>query len=657
MTPVLRVKAAVGKDVTDHLAAGYKVAEAVVVEPEATEPEHMIAFGEFEGPPYVRFGRDSPSQFTAYMARPTLALFEERLAFFDGAIDLTAETLDITSIDFEHMAYFLDYELSELEEDLFDDFEFRETGPEFWRRVEAAGLLADFPEDEANAVPVPEMTDDEDRDEPDEGERLLYEAAHAEVLVSAWRGQYRYAEHEGCWRHWVGGYWKKASDHAVTTRAQKVLFQHYGRGLAQNQPKDERERLYGLHRDACRHRSVRGGLEFLKGEPGFLTDRDEWNADPYALNCADGILDMRTQTLRPHDSKELCTRICRWSYGDTTTTGAWERHLALWLPNANIRRQVQRDLGTALVDAVLEHRLPIWYGIGRNGKSTTYEAILDGIGDYGHKAARDLLVATKYERHRTEIAELFGRRLVFSEEVDEGKQLAEATVKDMTGGGYNNANFMRQDGFTFKQTFSLFFLVNHKPKITGTDKGIWGRLRIVPWTVSLPPDEQRVQDDVVKELVADGSWMLRWMAAGYADWQRDPHWIAEEVLLATEEYRAEQDVLAVFEAERLEAKPRARVTLTEMYEAFTSWCALNEEPLLAKAEFGKLMKSRGYRQKRTAGKRWWLDVRLRVTTSDKVSVSPSQDDEHTNNTEPSSPLVTPPTMEDVSENAQGKDRP
>ena len=460
----------------------------------------------------------------------------------------------------------------------------------------------------------------------DQGNPLVNEAAHTEVLQGEWRGRYRWAEHEGSWRHWTGSVWKKTAETVVVAAAQKVLRRHYGRCLARPQSKAEDERLRTLHRAACRYASVLGGLAFLKGEPGFHTEVEQWDADPYTLNCADGLLDLRTQTLRPHDPEALCTKVTLWSYSETASTGAWQHHLERCLPSADVRRQLQRDLGRALAGADLEESLPIWCGIGANGKSTTERAVQRGIAGYGKKAVRNLLVASKYESHPTEVADLAGARLVFSEEVEDGKHLDEALVKDLTGGSRKKARFMRCDNFEFEQTFTIFLLVNHRPVITGTDTGIWRRVRLVPWTVSIPLEEQRPQEDVVEELVADGSWMLRWMVAGFADWQADHHWVAEEVQLATEAYRAEQDRLGGFLAEACDEKPHAHTPVSELYEAYTTWCVLAGEVPLGKIAFGKLLRSRGYAQKKLGdGSRSWVGICLRTATDGKNSGSPHED--------------------------------
>jgi putative DNA primase/helicase len=450
---------------------------------------------------------------------------------------------------------------------------------------------------------------------------LIHEAAHAEVLASAWRGEYRWAHQEGTWRRWTGSVWQAEPEPVVLAAAQKVLRRHYGMMLAEKQTGEEDKRLHTLHGEACRNSSVLGGLAFLKGEPGFYTAHEQWDADLDKLNCADGLLDLETQTLHRHDPAALCTMITRWKFADEGSTGAWERQLELGLPNPDIRRQVQRDLGRALSGATKEHSLPIWYGIGRNTKTTDAEALLCGLDGYAHMAVGNLLMATKYERHPTEIAELSGKRLVFSDEIDDGKELAEARVKDLTGGGaVKRAHFMRQDNFNVKKTFSIFLLVNHLPTIKGTDKGIWDRIREVPWTVSIPFAKQRKQDDVVAELVADGSWMLRWLVAGYADFQANPRWIAAEVQAATAAYHGEQDRILGFITDACEEKPFVQQPKAELYDAYVSWCTANDVQALGKTDFAKALKNRGIKLKRTGHDNVsvWLGIRLFAGKTEEV---------------------------------------
>jgi len=469
---------------------------------------------------------------------------------------------------------------------------------------------------------------------PPEGDPPEREAAHAEVLTKEWRNVYRWAPHEKAWRRWTGAVWKRVDDTVVVNAAQKVLRKHYGQQLAKRQTTAEDKRLHELHKSTCHYGTVQLALAFLKGEPGFHTEFEEWDEDPYTVNCADGLLDMRTQTLRPHDPTALCTKMTRWSFGGADSSGAWERHLRRCLPDDDVRRQVQRDLGRALVGADLEESLPIWHGTGANGKTTTARAIRMGVDGYGKQAVKDLLVASRFERHTTDLADLAGSRIVFAEEVQDGKCLDEATVKTLTGGNRQKARFMRGDNFEFEQTFSITLLVNHKPVIKGTDRGIWRRVRLVPWTVSIPFAEQRPQEEMVAELMADGPWMLRWMVEGFADWQADHHWVADAVKAATAAYEAEQDVLAGFLGRRCTLNPHATVSVADLHEEYTADALENGdegiEPL-GKIAFGNRLKSRNFTQdKATGGVRVWRGIGL-VARSGKNSVSSTQGHKYNTN--------------------------
>src|SRR5690606_23127010 len=132
--------------------------------------------------------------------------------------------------------------------------------------------------------------------------------------------------------------------------------------------------------ETCMSARVNGGLYFLKGRDGFHTDAEEWDADPWALNVANGVVDLRTGTLRPHDPQDLLTKLAPVDYDPNAAGPVWDAHLALFLPDADVRRQVQRDLGLALYGGDLEEFFDIWYGTGANGKSTTTKVLKEILG-------------------------------------------------------------------------------------------------------------------------------------------------------------------------------------------------------------------------------------------------------------------------------------
>src|SRR5262249_41240372 len=154
----------------------------------------------------------------------------------------------------------------------------------------------------------------------------------------------------------------------------------------------------------------------------------------------------------------------------------------------------QRLLGYALTGDVSEQLVSIFYGKGANGKSTLVNAVLDVMGgDYAMKAPGRLLMASRGERHPTEVADLFGKRLVVASEPEQGCRLNEALVKDLTGGEPLRARRMREDFWEFRPTHKIVLLTNHRPRVRGTDEGIWRRLRLVPFEARFwDPDEPGV---------------------------------------------------------------------------------------------------------------------------------------------------------------------
>lgn len=449
------------------------------------------------------------------------------------------------------------------------------------------------------------------QDGQDEGPERLGDYGHARALSGLMTGEYRWVRQ---WKSWLGyraGRWQPIDSAEIAVDGSERLRTYYAPWIAAAPGKEAFEARAKYAAQTYRYNGMTAALSFLRGWDGFKTEAEAFDTDPWLLNVANGTLDLRTGELLPHDPAHLLTKQAPVAYDPAARPKRWAEHVELFLPDDKIRKQVQRDLGTALVGATLEEMLAIWYGLGANGKSTTARVVMSVLGDYGISAARDLLLRKKHEEHPTALADLAGRRLVFSAEADDGQRLNESLVKDLTGGDRKKARFMYGDFFEFEQTFSIVLFVNHKPVITGTDDGIWRRLRLVPWAYQIPPAERRPQEEVVSELLAEAPAILNWLLDGLRDWQDDPHWIAPAVQAATAAYRKEQDRLGGFVGDCCELGTYYTVTVADLYERYTAYCQTEDEEPLSKRAFGKNLRDRGLETKRaTGGAREWHGIRL-----------------------------------------------
>lgn len=86
----------------------------------------------------------------------------------------------------------------------------------------------------------------------------------------------------------------------------------------------------------------------------------------------------------------------------------------------------------------------------------------------------------------------------------------------MTGGNTITARFQYGKEFEFRPEFKLVEATNHLPKIHGTDVGIWRRIRLVPFTQSIPEEKQDIL--LPQKLEAELPGILNWALDGLQKW-------------------------------------------------------------------------------------------------------------------------------------------
>jgi putative DNA primase/helicase len=372
-------------------------------------------------------------------------------------------------------------------------------------------------------------------------------------------------------------------------------------------------------------RSLGAMVNLARSEEGIPVLPEQLDLNPWLFNCPNGTIDLRTGELRPHRREDYITKLCPTEYIRDAICDTWLRFLdAIFQRDEGLSIFVQRLLGRSLTGDVSEQVLPIFWGTGANGKSTLINAVLETMGaGYAMKANADLLMASRGERHPTELAQLFRIRLVVASETQQGRHLNESLIKDLTGGEPIRARRMREDFWEFSPTHKVILLTNHKPRVQGTDEGIWRRLRLVPFEVcfwdptdpakkdrDLPP-ELRQDKQLPQKLRAEAPGILAWMVQGCLDWQREGLTMPEKVRVATAEYRCAEDAVAQFLEECcLTGNGVMRCRASAIYGAYRQWSERAGEKPLSRDAFGDAMTQRRFERQKSNGV-WYLGVTLR----------------------------------------------
>jgi putative DNA primase/helicase len=255
------------------------------------------------------------------------------------------------------------------------------------------------------------------------------------------------------------------------------------------------------------------------------------------------------------------------------------------------------------------------YGTGANGKST-FTGVLEYIlGDYFQKAPRSLIQAKRSgdDGIPCDVARLQGARFVVCNELEEGRRIAESLVKDLTGGDRMVARFMRQDLFEFAPTHKLWLYGNHRPTITGTDEGIWRRIRLIPFTVSIP--ESARNPHLKDELLREAPGILNWLIDGCRLWQSEGLGAPQKVRDAVGEYREAMDTVGQFVEEVCVSDPVGWTASAALHRAYVDWATaegIDGRHQLGPKSFANRLRDRGFRPEKnqTDGMRGWSGVRL-----------------------------------------------
>lgn len=317
------------------------------------------------------------------------------------------------------------------------------------------------------------------------------------------------------------------------------------------------------HRDYSLSSGNSAKISNMIGEAEVNLSRalDQLDAEPLAVNVLNGTLRFKVDggpglgfsrtadvELHPHSRDDLMTKMMTVEYDPKATCSEFDAFVLRVLPDADIRRFVQRWLGLSMTSIVEQH-LAFFYGSGANGKSVLVDTIARLMGTYAATAKIESLTGTNKRGGgdaTPDLIPLMGARMVRASEPEEGERLREAEIKAMTSGEPFLVRALHSDFVEAKPLFKLTISGNHKPEIRGTDDGIWRRVMLVPFDVQIPEAERRDFEEFVSALLAEGPGVLNWLIEGLLDYLERGLQIPTAIADATKSYREESDPMQVF---------------------------------------------------------------------------------------------------------------
>jgi putative DNA primase/helicase len=432
----------------------------------------------------------------------------------------------------------------------------------------------------------------------DEG--VITQDGVARVFANRYAGKLRFCHHTVAWFEWTGAHWKQ-DDTELAFQFARSLGREASAGAG---PKDLKE---------VRKVAFASGVErFARGDRAVAVTSADWDQHAFLLGTPEGTVDLATGRLRPADPTEGITKVTRVAPAAAPSCPLWLRFLdETFDSDRELIRFVQQWCGYTLTGDVREHALVFGSGPGGNGKSVLVNTVSGILGDYAATAAMDTFTASRSDRHTTELAMLRGARMVTASETEEGRPWAESRIKQLTGGDWVTARFMREDNFTYRPTFKLTIIGNHQPELRNVDEAMRRRVNIVPFNCRPPSPDRELE----LKLKAEWPGILRWMIEGCLDWQRNGLVRPSAVADATADYFAEQDLFGQWLEQACDVEPANSAKLASSTELFKSWSdyakAAGEAPGNTK-NLASALRRKGIKKYRASSFRGYRGIQLVV---------------------------------------------
>lgn len=460
---------------------------------------------------------------------------------------------------------------------------------------------------------------------PSEGPIEYSDGALASRLARLHVSDIRYVAGGLGWIAWDGVKWARDVAKRHVAFAREVCSKASYEATHSDMPVAKAERIAAR---CASYPVIRNVATLAETDPAMQVSTEQLDADIYLLNCRNGIVDLRTGAVLPHDRSKLCTKV-------TSVDVDFERGCPQWNAFLNeacngdmeLKAYLQRLAGYSATGSTKEHVLAFAHGSGGNGKGTFLNAVGAILGDYATVASADVFLASNQQRHSTELAALMGARLVHAQEIDPSRKWDEAKVKSLTGGDKISARFMRQDNFEFVPQFTLVIAGNTKPEIANVDDAMRRRMHLIPFETKPAKKDMDLPDKLKEEYPA----ILAWVVEGAKMWLAEGLNPPPAVLRATEEYLEGEDALGRWIAERCVAGDGREMGTSEAFDDFREWCREENEAKgrdWSQRKFSTEMKDKGFditRDKATRTKRVFRGLELLIGDEDIAVIRSMQD--------------------------------
>ncbi|MEQ1811372.1 MAG: phage/plasmid primase, P4 family [Terricaulis sp.] len=339
----------------------------------------------------------------------------------------------------------------------------------------------------------------------------------------------------------------------------------------------------------------------------MLARPEDFDREPNVLNVGNATLrfsrrdDSQITVARSsHNASDMKRRKALADLDLKARAPVWKRHIERVLPDPSVRSYAQRVMGYVMLGSRKEQVIFFCLGDGGDGKTTTLNAIAAAMGDYA--ATMDIAklldspVTRDAEAPTPMLASLDGDvRFVTCAEPPTNARLNEALIKHLTGGAKIRARALKGASFEHTPRYTIFVECNSPPRIIGKDRGIWRRIRVIPWTAQIA--QSAMDPDLGDKLAQESSGILNWLIEGAKEYLHVGLAEPDAIVRCTEALRGRSQSGLAWSETVTAPDESSALSQIDLWRSYRRFCSDRSLPALQRGAFVSQLPALGFKRR------------------------------------------------------------
>lgn len=302
-------------------------------------------------------------------------------------------------------------------------------------------------------------------------------------------------------------------------------------------------------------------IKLVKHDSKLKIDAQSFDANPTLLNCANGVVNISSGDVRPHEKNQLHTFSTNvrllpsfpldvQNFKDITNNKTWW-NASPWTrfiyeimgKDIEMAQYLQKIFGYCLSGTNPNELIFFMHGVGSNGKSVFIETLMSVMGEYSNAVPSSIFLKSGKDQSSI-LSQVVGKRILGTSEVGYGRQWDEEIIKNITGNDTICVRGLYKASFQYKPGYKVIVRGNYRPKIEGADYGIWRRIRPVPFDILF--SKRRADTGLINKFQGMTHEILSWGVAGYQMFLEQGLEAPKRAQLDIEDYRDDTMPLTAF---------------------------------------------------------------------------------------------------------------